>query len=333
MRKTTRYARTSALPAIAAALALSSTPVFAQEVPAQPTTPVTTDTATPPSAADPAPAPALDTTAPPVTDAKDVVTPTTTTGKPKHVAAAKPVAARTVTKTTTTRTTHAAVPAAAAPVAVAPAAPAAPAVPAPAASQSAVAPVVDLNATPAKPAPVAAKSSNGMDETTALELGGGALALIALGAGAWALSRRRRDEDVIYEDTYEPEADTVSEPETAVVDAEPEPMVAETPRHDPVEQPNIVAPAASAFAWGNKAPETAQAEDDGSDRKPGETWVERAYRGPSPANPSASLKNRLRRAAFFDKREREVAAGKAEPVDTDAGLPDAMVEEQERELA
>jgi hypothetical protein len=46
-----------------------------------------------------------------------------------------------------------------------------------------------------------------------------------------------------------------------------------------------------------------------------------------------SLKARLKRAAFFDKRERDVAAGLAEPVDADAGLPEAMTEEQERELA
>jgi hypothetical protein len=47
------------------------------------------------------------------------------------------------------------------------------------------------------------------------------------------------------------------------------------------------------------------------------------------------LRARLKRAAFFDKRERDVAAGTAAPVDPDAGLPDAMVEEQEaeRELA
>jgi hypothetical protein len=44
-----------------------------------------------------------------------------------------------------------------------------------------------------------------------------------------------------------------------------------------------------------------------------------------------SLRNRLRRAAFFDKREREVADGKAVPVDPDAGLPDAMIEEQAAE--
>ena len=64
-----------------------------------------------------------------------------------------------------------------------------------------------------------------------------------------------------------------------------------------------------------------------------ESHMDRAMRGPTPDNPSLSLKTRLKRAAFFDKRERDVAAGVAEPVDMDAGLPDAMIEEQERELA
>jgi hypothetical protein len=58
-----------------------------------------------------------------------------------------------------------------------------------------------------------------------------------------------------------------------------------------------------------------------------ESHVDRAMRGPTPDNPSLSLKKRLQRAAFFDKREREVAAGEAEPVDPDAGLPEAMTEE------
>lgn len=327
MRKTHRYARTSALPAIAAALALSSTPVFAQETPAQPTPPTATTTTTDPVST--SPAPVLDTTTPATTDTTVTTTSTAPAAKakPRHVAtAAKPVATHTVAQKTVTRTTHAAAPAAAAPVAAAPAAPAP--------AQPAVKPIVDTSAASPPPAQTTtAKPSGGMDETTAMEVGGGALALIALGAGAWALSRRRRDTDeVIYEDTYEPEADHVAhEPEMAAV-AEPEPVAEDMPRHDPVEQPNIVAPAPSAFAWGKPDPAT-QADDDGSDRQPGETWVERAYRGPSPANPSVSLKTRLRRAAFFDKRERDVTAGVAEPVDTDAGLPDAMVEEQEREIA
>lgn len=139
-------------------------------------------------------------------------------------------------------------------------------------------------------------------------------------------SRRRRREEQAWADeqsmAYEPfETATAAEPE---IDHE---------------QPAIVAPEASAFAWGNDEParEPASASEStaGDDRRPGESWVERAYRGPSPSNPSVSLKARLKRAAFFDKRERDAAAGLAEPVDPTAGLPDTMLEEQaeERELA
>ncbi len=58
-----------------------------------------------------------------------------------------------------------------------------------------------------------------------------------------------------------------------------------------------------------------------------ESHVARATAGPTPDNPSLSLKKRLKRAAFFDLREREVAAGEAKPVDADAGLPEQMLEE------
>jgi hypothetical protein len=60
-----------------------------------------------------------------------------------------------------------------------------------------------------------------------------------------------------------------------------------------------------------------------------ESHVDRAMLGPTPDNPSLSLKKRLKRAAFFDQRDREVAAGKAAPVDVDAGLPQQMVEDIE----
>lgn len=58
-----------------------------------------------------------------------------------------------------------------------------------------------------------------------------------------------------------------------------------------------------------------------------ESHVDRAMLGPTPDNPSSSLKTRLKRARFFDQREREVAEGTAEPVDANAGLPEQMVED------
>ena len=58
-----------------------------------------------------------------------------------------------------------------------------------------------------------------------------------------------------------------------------------------------------------------------------ESHVDRAMRGPTPDNPSLSLKTRLKRAAFFDQRERQVEAGEAEPGEAEAGLPEAGVEE------
>lgn len=172
----------------------------------------------------------------------------------------------------------------------------------------------------AKPATTPAAKPAKADNTLPI-LGGVALILLALGAVVALLARRRRrhDEEAWVYDEPVAEAQPVAA-------TEPEPVIHE-------EQPAIVAP--SAFAWGeqpNGAPRADETVDE-DDRMPGETWIQRAYRGPTPNNPSVSLKARLKRAAFFDKRERDVAAGKAEPVDMDAGLPEAMVDEQEREIA
>jgi hypothetical protein len=313
----TKYAHASALPAIAAALALSSTPAWSQE--AQPTAepaPVTIDT--PPPVVDTAPAdtstvsdPA---TATDTTSTTDTVTETAVAPKPKAKAAQVKATKSASTKpATTTRVAEAA------PARAAPAAPAA-AAPVPAAPSGTPQPIVDTvpsETATATPAPEA-KPLN-VDEN-ALMLGGGALALLALGGGALAVTRRRRHEDEFIEET----------PTDESMAAEPvaEPM----PRHDVIheEQPAIVAP--SAFAWGNSQPAESQVE-----RNDDETWVERAYQGPTEDNPSLSLRKRLKRAAFFDARERRVAAGKAEPVATDAGLPENVandtIRERELELA
>ncbi|MFL6721691.1 MAG: hypothetical protein ACJ8FT_07815 [Sphingomonas sp.] len=182
---------------------------------------------------------------------------------------------------------------------------------------------MDLAAKPASPpATTAAARPARQPDQTELMLGGGALALLALGGAAYAMSRRRRHEEEWIDEPAmvdAPAADeTIVRDETAI-------------HHD---EPAIVAPSPSAFAWGGEQPSEGHVErDPDDDRLPGESWVERAYRGPSAGNPSVSLKNRLRRAAFFDKREREVVAGTAEPVDMDAGLPEAMVDEQEQERA
>ena len=185
--------------------------------------------------------------------------------------------------------------------------------------------MVDLTSSAArKPAANAADNNDEM-----LPIAGGALALVALGGIAFAASRRRRDAEAWHGD-WTDETETEREAPIAAPAAN-----ATEPRHDLVsrdEQAEIVAPLA--FAWGATAPPQRQAErNSGDDRLPGETWIQRAHRGPSANNPSVSLKNRLRRAAFFDKRERDVAAGIAEPIDADAGLPDSMTEVEEGELA
>ena len=310
------YARACALPAIAAALALTSTQLSAQE--AQPvTTPPPATTTTEPAPTPEATPTTTDTTATTTTtEPASPVAKSTTTKTVKRTtrtAPAKPVA--TTTRATTTRTAVRA--AAPAPAAATPAAsgPAQPAVP-----QSTVAPVVDMNA---KPATAPAAGPVKTDNTVPI-LAGIALVLLAFGAlvALMARRRRRRDEEAWVYD--EPVAEPVAAETVAA--AEPEHVVHE-------EQPPIVAP--SAFAWGDQPSERPRADAtvDEDDRMPGETWIQRAYRGPTPNNPSVSLKARLKRAAFFDKRERDVAAGTAAPVDMDAGLPDAMVDEQERETA
>jgi len=183
------------------------------------------------------------------------------------------------------------------------------------------------NANPKTAPTAAAKPAQKHDDT--LPIAGGALAFLALGGAAVALTRRRRHED---EDEWVDEETMEHEPaDTSVEEAGDNSIV----HHG---EPAVIAPAASAFSWDgeDRSHETQRASEpmaQEDDRLPGESWVQRAYRGPTPNNPSVSLRARLKRAAFFDKREREVAAGKAEPVDMDAGLPEAMVDEQERELA
>ena len=150
-----------------------------------------------------------------------------------------------------------------------------------------------------------------------MEFGGGALALLLLGGGAALAirrSRRREDEDMAF-------ADQFFEPEPVVA----EPDLAAAPQHDPIfdNQPAVYAPSASAFGWGRYPPNGAgfrRRVGSSSGRDLGRAGVSR----PTSANPWVSLKARLKRAVFFDKREREVAAGTAVAVEPGAGLPDNL---------
>ncbi len=323
MRKTNHYARSSALPAIAAALALSSTPLFAQE--AQPVTEPVPQVTPPPPTMDAAPTPEAATpatdAAEPTTAAKPAVVAATPVKRATRTATAKPVA----TRSAPVRTANTQVPARPTAVGQSAAPMTAPV------TEPAATPIAEPSPAPAAPATAQATppAKNGSEVPV---IAGGALALLALGGGAFAIARRRREEDENVWVDEQAMADDRAEFAEPVRDE----TVIEPIEH---EQPKIVAPAASAFSWGNvqarpaastSQPTQATADDD---RMPGESWVDRAYRGPTPNNPSASLRNRLKRAAFFDKREREVAAGTAEPVDMGAGLPEAMIDERERELA
>lgn len=126
------------------------------------------------------------------------------------------------------------------------------------------------------------------DETLPVA-GGLALGLLAIGGIAFAAGRRK-----------EGHADaSVHDP--AIVDAtpviQPEP-VATIPAFAPREvAPSMIRPAAGAA----EVP-------DGFDLSRFGRHTRAAYMGPTPDNPSHSLKRRLRRASFFDLREREAAA-------------------------
>ena len=189
-------------------------------------------------------------------------------------------------------------------------------------------PAADMKTTSSQQATTTIAQPTENSDNTLPIAAGGALALLALGGAAVAMKRRRHEdeEEWIEEDSIEQDAIADEPMAEEVVN---EPMVHE-------EQPTILAPPVSAFSWGDQQRTAGRAEEplvEQDDREAGETWIERAYRGPSPLNPSVSLKTRLRRAAFFDKRERDAAAGLAAPIDPTAGLPDRMVNERQDELA
>lgn len=274
----TREKARLATTAIAAVLAISATPLVAQEV-----TPPDPATSTPTTTADPlSPEPtASEPSAPEATETAEPAAAPTPAAKSKPAATASK---RTATKASAA---PARTPAPAEPVST-DAAPPAPAAP------TEMTPIVD--AVPvAEPAPApapepAATSMIDMDEALPIA-GAGALALLGLGAGAAALRRRkRRREDALSEEQWQAEQvhdEPAVEPVRPVVAPAVAPALAAAPRHDPVP---IDAPR-------TRLPE-------GFDLSRFGRHVQAAYRGPTADNPSLSLKYRLRKAAAMDQRER-----------------------------
>lgn len=275
--------------AIAAALAVTATPALAQD--ADPLAPATEETAAPVETA----TPVETSTADEPVAADDPLAP--------DAQEAAPAAAATTAATTQRRATARS---AARPVQRATA---------PAAATEAVTPPVDETASlaatdPALIAPPIAAEPEPMPtdqpaqllalDDDALPIAAGAgLGLLLLGGAAAGLRRRRRKQEVVRE--------PVSEPAFArrpVHDAPVAHRPAPSPAREMDTKPFMAAPAAGAA---------------------GLSHVERAKRGPTPENPFLSLKKRLKRAAFFEQRDRAVAAGKAKPVNPTAGLPDRLV--------
>ena len=283
--------------AIAAVIALTSTPSLAQSVE---TTPPIVDTAPAPSVPDPLAAePTAD---PTVTTSPEPVASETTTVAPAATArsttrAARPVA-RTTTRTTATRSTSAARPVAAAPVA-ATSAIEAPVAPLPIAPEAAVAaPVAPM----VEPAPVAAPATDSVTIDQALPIAGAAgLGLLALLGGGMVMRRRRRREEDALAQAKREQIDAAAEP---MIEPAPAPTFVRPPQADPV-------PVAAAVVAASELPA-------GFDVSRFGPHVQAAYRGPTPDNPSVSLKRRLTVGHFLDKEEVAAAPAAAEPSPSEA---------------
>jgi len=300
-----------AMTAIAAVIALSSTSLLAQaadtpdaqSAPAIVAPPAPTVAPAPaavapdvaPAAPVAAPEPAMKTMSTPVEHTADATAPSVTTGAGEAASVRRqPSAPAAQRRASAPHTTAAAAPVASTPAPrIAPVAKtAAHAVPEPAA-QPAAAPAP----TAAAPAVSSSTTQNRTTTDETLPVAGAVLfGALAVGA-AFAMRRKPRDEDELV-------LDTAAQSPTVVT---ADPIIVAPKAAEPVP-----AAAASLGAEGTtKLP-------NGFDMSRFGRHTRAAYLGRTPDNPSYSLKRRLKRASFFDQREREaIAAGGAplkEPV-------------------
>jgi len=290
--------------ALAAIIALSSTSLLAQAA-----EPAASDAA-PVVVAPPAPAPTAESATPAATSMAPVVHQPDAQASPSPITRAAPARAapRVATRATPVRAPRAApapTPAAPAPAPVA-------AVPAPAATTPAPTTAAPsstnvpasssawdqpgvVNPAPAQPAE-SQSSNNGLIEVVAIAAG-----ILILGFLAFLFTRRRRrDDEVVYEESVYDEA-----------------MIAPAPAAPPEFAP--------AFFTGTPEsdglPPDRPLEDLPADFDRFGPHVQAAYRGPTPDNPSLSLKTRLKRARFFDERDRKAGV---QPASSNASV-EAMI--------
>jgi hypothetical protein len=285
MTYTVRYAR-SGLTAIAAVLALSSTPIAAQDV-----------TDTPPPAAETTASPAPEAAQEPVASepvATETTATETTAAEPTEAEAPAPATTtrRAATRTRDTAPTRRATSEAATNAAPASAMPAteamAEAMPVPPPTGATIDPgAMPVDETAATPETSAMPS----DETLAI-VGAAGLGIFALGGIGMAIGRRRKRK--------EEEAHMAAN--RAYLDS-----------HPVGDAPNINAPAfattSAAMAAGTPGPMLRDAPrtrlPEGFDLSRFGPHVRAAYQGPTEDNPSLSMKHRLRRAAAMDQQLRQ----------------------------
>jgi hypothetical protein len=271
--------------AIAAVLALSSTPLAAQEAPSTETPVVEAPAAEPIPA--PVTEPAADSLAPePVAESSAPAETTAVEAEPAEAApAAKPVAKLAATKPV--RMAERSAPRASASAASAqPEARTEPVTEAPAAT-----PMAAIEASPeVVPAAPEPQQDAQLEEALPVAGGAGALILALAGAGMAVRRRKRREEDemVLDRQAYAENTDAALQPIEA---EEPAPEWSE-----PVIQPKS-APVIPARM------ETTEVSDEFDTSRFGR-HVQAAYRGPTPENPSLSLRKRLKLAGELDRRER-----------------------------
>jgi hypothetical protein len=293
--------------AAVAVLALSATPLFAQSIDSPPADASAPVLVTPPpvtSGATAAPTPAPAGTTAPAT----ISTPTSTNSALDKVATeikadspGKAQLAQTAKPARATATKAAVAPRASAPPVVR-----AQPVAAQMEVQKVVPPAPSPIATPAAqpipaatPQPTLQKPSS--DETLPIAGLAGAC-FLALAGGAFAMTRRKRHQD---------DVDSLDEAATASVAS---PAVGASPMPAYAAADSLAAPSPAPLA---NLPT-------GFDISRFGRHAQAAYRGPTPDNPSLSLKKRLKVASFFDQRERMVAVAQPErPANAQAARTEA----------